>query len=71
LIVIVVGRYSESDSRPLLRINSFYSNQIIVDLFYLQAKSRLLMEATEEDFRAINGAKMLGWPGAEAFSLWT
>ena len=33
--VIVVGRYSESDSRRLLRINSFYSNQIIVDLFYL------------------------------------
>jgi hypothetical protein len=32
---ILVGRYSESDSRPLLRINSFYSNQIIVDLFYL------------------------------------
>ena len=45
--------------------------QLVVDIIYRPAQTRLLQAAERRGCRTLNGVKMLVWQGAEAFALWT
>lgn len=66
-----LGLYPKIKQMPVTSADVFRRGQIVYDLNYNPAETRLLREARRQKARTINGLEMLLGQGREAFRLWT
>ena len=66
-----LGMSPRVEGMPWVEDAPFRRDQVVYDLVYNPAKTRLLQKAEADGARAINGLGMLVWQGALAFALWT
>ncbi len=66
-----LGMTPHVDTMPWLEDVSFRSGQVVYDLVYNPAQTRLLRQAAQDGARTIGGLGMLVWQGALAFERWT
>ena len=66
-----VGMYPETDEAVISQPEYFSKDQIVFDLVYNPAKTRLLAIASKQGAQVINGTEMLVNQASRAFQLWT
>ncbi len=66
-----VGMYPETDEAAVSQPDYFNKDQIVFDLVYNPARTRLLTIASEQGAKVINGIEMLVNQASKAFQLWT
>ncbi len=66
-----LGLYPKVKQMPVTSAAVFHRGQIVYDLNYNPAETRLLREARRRGAKTINGLEMLLGQGREAFCLWT
>ncbi|MCX8131649.1 MAG: shikimate dehydrogenase [Clostridia bacterium] len=66
-----VGMYPEIEGCPVDKKINFMSHQIIYDVIYNPAKSKLLKKAEKSGCKAMNGLGMLFYQGIYAYEIWT
>ncbi len=71
LIINATSVGLKSGARPPIAINSFHVGQLVYDLIYNPAKTKLLAEAEAGGAKILNGLGMLVYQGALSFEIWT
>lgn len=66
-----LGMSPNVDGLPWDEAIKFRTDQVVYDLIYNPAQTRLLAQAAADGARTINGLGMLVWQGAIAFEIWT
>ena len=66
-----LGMSPHVDGLPWNESVAFRTDQVVYDLIYSPAETRLLAKAKADGAQTINGLGMLVWQGAIAFELWT
>ncbi len=66
-----VGMYPETDEAVISQPEYFSKDQIVFDLVYNPAKTKLLSIASKQGAQVINGTEMLVNQASRAFQLWT
>jgi shikimate dehydrogenase len=66
-----VGMYPENDDAVLTQKDIFTKNQIVFDLVYNPAETKLLKLAQSSGAKTVDGIKMLVNQAAKSFEIWT
>ncbi len=66
-----VGMYPETDESAVSQPDYFTRDQVVFDLVYNPAKTKLLDIASKQGAHVINGIEMLVNQASKAFQLWT
>ena len=66
-----LGMKPDVDSSPIPEPGLIQPGQIVCDIIYTPARTRLLREAEERSARTVGGLAMLAAQGARSLSLWT
>ncbi len=66
-----VGMYPETDEAVISQPEYFNKDQIVFDLVYNPARTRLLAIASKQGAQVVNGIEMLVNQASKAFQLWT
>lgn len=65
-----LGMYPETNESPL-PCGLFNSNQVVCDIIYNPAKTKLLSDAEKAGAKVMNGLGMLFYQGISAYEIWT
>ncbi len=71
LIINATSVGLKSDAMPPIDANALHAGQLVYDLIYSPAKTRLLAEAEAKGAKILNGLGMLVYQGALTFEIWT
>lgn len=66
-----IGMHPDKDGYPLGNFLDFSGRQIVYDVIYNPAKTKLLMEAEKRGSKIVNGLGMLLFQGMYAYEIWT